>query len=96
MSTYRKPPMHDHGRDVRGAALTCDECGDQLELRAHGQGVRAEHAQTVSRELVTALHRVAVALRWSITKRRHRCPRCAIRHPAAVSGEAYSNPTAKE
>ena len=96
MTAYRKAPMHDHGRDVRGCALTCDECGDQLELRAHGDGVRGEHARAVARDLVTALHRVAVALRWSITKRRHRCPRCAHRHPAAVSGGAYSNHTSQE
>lgn len=78
-----RAPMH--GRDVRGSSLTCDDCGDQLELRAYGEGVRGEHAQAVARDIITALHRVAVALRWSITKRRHRCPRCARRHPASAN-----------
>ena len=36
MTTWRKPPMHDTGREVRGCSITCDDCGDELELRAHG------------------------------------------------------------
>lgn len=88
MTAYRKAPMHDHGRDVRGCALTCDECGDQLELRAHGEGVRGDHAPAAARELTTALHRVAVALRWSIEKRRHLCPRCIRRLGSIATGSA--------
>lgn len=84
MRTYRVPPKHDTGRNVRGCSLTCDECGDQLELRAHGEGVRGEMAKEVALALANSLHVVAIQLRWLITPSgaggsRHTCPACRDR-----------------
>lgn len=84
MSTYRKAPMHDHGRDVRGCSLTCDECGDQFELRAHGLGVRGDRAKEVALAMSNSLHVVAIQLGWLVSPSgasgsRHTCPACRDR-----------------
>lgn len=81
--------MHADGRNVRGCSLTCDECGDQLELRAHGDRVRGELAPIVGARLVAALHDLAEAMGWWLRPgraegsialtMRHICPRCAPR-----------------
>lgn len=94
----RKPPLHDDGRNVRGCSLTCDDCGDQLELRAHGLGVRGELAPVVGAKMAEALHELAEAMGWHIRPRRvtpgddlspltmrHSCPRCAAASPTTRS-----------
>ena len=79
-------PMHADGRSVRGCSLTCDDCGDQLELRAHGEGVRGAHGGSAGRALVVALQVIARRLGWSLWRDgatgqiiHHSCPRCAAK-----------------
>lgn len=84
MRTYRVPPKHDTGRNVRGCSMTCDECGDQLELRAHGEGVRGERAKEVAQAMAESLHVLALKLRCLITSTgpggvRHTCHACRDR-----------------
>lgn len=77
-------PKHHMGRNVRGCSLTCDDCGDEFELRAHGEGVRGDNAARVASELTKALQDLAEAVGWWIRptqvagalSMRHSCPRC--------------------
>lgn len=79
-------PMHADGRNVRGCSLICDDCGDQLELRAHGEGVRGAHGGPAGRALVVALQVIARRLGWSLwcdgatgQVIHHSCPRCTAK-----------------